>query len=708
MKDRMWYSMLVRRKVRQGFTLIEIIFTMTLVLVLAGLSLWTLRPANSRAPSRGLATAIAEEIGAARQLAMATGRPVALGMPTDSSSAVASSVYRLEGWNRPTVTWSKGFSGDYPSCGFAAAQWSGGGTWSNVVDESVVSKLGAFDLTGQWLPSELSDDYIFCFTPEGGLVTNGLPALDGRYSIVVGQHLDISPGASGSTVNAAKDPITVFVSPFGAVEIVTGMPGSNVPTGSGGDVTAAPIARSDFDSSGDVRISNIRITPRMDGSPEDEGVCVPGQFVTFEVFAYDPEGRGLFAKWKQPAAKGIFTYPDGGAPSTAVLNSEVDRMEFVKEQPPGPITWTGAPPPSGGLFRARWSWTVPQNSLPGTVYEIEVDVKDVKGDCTIVNPPPKVVLRTAPAGRIIAERQINGVWQLIQMNPDGSNPRLLSPVGVEETLASLDKTGTKIALLQGPAGARYVKVRTLDGGIDRNIAGPADFTSVSLSPDGSWISYRNNSSGKLFTRKVDGSASLLPIDQAWGGPPPSPPRSRSGWTSDSKFLLYEQDTEIHYVHLGPGNNTGVLIKGVRPNENPDERLYAPTCYMQNGQDRVMFSAGNFNPVLCSAPLIQSGNSLQSFDRGKFGSPYTTTPGSDTALAMPDMDGSGGSAGSSGLDDCYPNIAFDGSFMAVTRGPQGGHIDLNQETLLLPRVGFNFKGPPIAVIGGNTRRAVWLP
>ena len=695
--------MFVRKVNQSGFTLIEIVFTLTLVVILAGLSLYSLRPANSKAPSRGLATALAEELSAARQLAISTGHPVALGIPT-GGNPVASSIYRLEGWNLPTITWSKGFSGDYPSCGFAAARWAGGGSWSNGAAPSVVSKLGAFNLVGQWLPSSLANDYIYCFTPDGGLVTNALPALDGRYTLVVGQYLSVASG----TLNAAKDPITLFISPYGGIETVTGTPGGNVPEGTVASATSAPRQRTSY-APGEVRLSNIRVTPRLDGSPENEGFCVPGQYVTLEVYAYDPEGRGLFAKWKQPAQRGIFTYPFGGAPSGAVLESEVDRMEFIDkpvDDPANPnddITWTGTAPPPGGLFRARWGWTVPENSAPGTVYEIEVDVKDAKGECSIVNPPPKLKMMTAPKGRIIAERMVNGIWQLVQLNPDGSNPRVISPVGIQETMASIDRTSSKMALLQGPAGANYVKIRSLDGGGDKVIAGPGNFTSVALSPDGAWVGFHEQTSptgGTLTVRQADGTDQFT-INQTWTGSVPNPPRCRPGFSPNSEFLLYEADTRVRYRHLASGHDD-VLIDGVGPNES----LYAPSSYSLGSEARVMFSVGNVNPVNVSAPLNQTGNNLQKINHAAL-SAYSTSPGSTEDLAKPDIDGSGGGAGSGTDDDSFPNVAYDGSFMALNRSAIGAGLETNQQSLMLPRVGFNFVGPPV-VIGNNTRRPIWVP
>lgn len=689
---------------RRGFTLIETVFTLTLVIILAALSLWSLKPSKNKAPVKGLAGALAEEFESTRQMAIAYGHPVALGIPAQSGRPLASSIYRLKGWNKPVCDWSKGFSGDYLECGFAPAQWSGGGTWdSSGTEGSALSKVGAFRLN-DWLPDEFRDDYIFCFTPEGGLVTNQLATLNGRYPVVVGSQLTASRGSAGSaTLTAATDPYVIMVGPFGGVEVVTGLPGGSVsPGGNRVTVTSQPSGRTVHGDSS-IRISNILVTPRMEGAPPDEGFCVPGQTVTMEVFAYDPEGRALFAKWRQAGKRGIFTYPDGGASSGAVLSEEVDRMEYLDELPNDPrITWTDAPAPAGGVFRARWAWTVPSDTAPGDVYEIEVDVKDAKGECTIANPPPRLTLRPSPKGRIIAEKLINGIWQIVQFNPDGSGERILSPVGVAETMPSLDKAGLKMALLQGTGNQRYVKIRTLDGLTEHTVAGPGEFTSVSLSPDGNWISYRNNGTGRLITSRADGTNSHAFV-QSWTTGGTTVKKSRSGWSQDSRFLIWENQNSLRYCPVGQwgldaeyfhnnhySSTTGLTIP---------EQIFAPTTFQPpGGSEHVIFSLGNHNSVLIMLPWNPA-------------SPPGYVSCFSAPMILPDMDGGGGSAGSNTIEDDFPSVSWDGSTLILNRSPysDGQYEDLaDQRVSTLHWTGSNFVGPARQLNMQDVRRAVWVP
>lgn len=706
--------MYVRTYARRGFTLTEVLFTLTLLLIIAGMSLSALKPAKAKGPTRGLAMALEEELSAARQLAISSGHPVALGMPT-KDGPVACSIYRLEGWNRPNLTWVKAFSGDYPGVGFVAGDW---GSVSGIPDapQSSVSKLAGFKLS-EWLPSDCENDYIFCFTPEGGLVGKNLKAVNGRYTVVVGSNLQASLGR----VTAGNEPMTLCVSPYGGIDLVTGVPSGTLPPG-GGPATAIskPAQITDFDDDGGVRISEIKMFPKLDSSGL-EGRCVPGQYITLEVYAYDPEGRGLFAKWKQePNARGIFTYPDGKAASSAPLVSEVERMEYLHEAPDD-INWNPSSfKPTGGVFRARWGWTVPFDSKPGDRYEIEVDVKDVKGQCTIVNPPEKIVIEPAPDGKLIVEKQIGGIWQFVQLNPDGSNDRIISPPGVQETNASLDSARTKMAFLQGTGTARYVKIRALDGGYERTVAGPGNYTSVSLSPNGTWISYRRQNgsvnNGTLFTQKVDGTATIggsVGVPQNFPGfdSTTGTPRSRSGWTPDSNFVIYEDTDSLRWVCLRDGNS-GTLLSPVPHGATINEQPYAPTVYDDgSGHERVLFSFGNHDPILSSIPLSRSGNSITEVNPGTpapldFDDFSTSTP----PYLFVDMSPGVPGAGSGSLDDCYPNISADSRFLILNRTIVDEHIDsTNQTVMLVPRAANgNFVGPATRQLTGAIRRAIWVP
>ncbi len=712
------------KKFVRGLSLIEVVTALGLAVLLAGLSLFALQPSKSKASVSGLAVALAKEFESARQLAIASGRPVALGIPTnDGGVPKATSIYRLEGWNKPLVTSVRDFRGDYPHVTFLAARWSGP-SFSDGLAPSTLSKYEIFKLE-EWLPDQCKNDYIFCFTPDGGLVSNGQPATGGRYTVVVAQNPEVGGSPPNlRTIAGADAAVTLLISPAGGIEQATGLPGGTLgPPGSGTSTSSAKDLTQFGGAGATVKISQIRVLPNPDDSPSDQGTCVPGQVVTLEVYAYDPQGRALFSKWTQSPEDssnppGQFSYPFSNI--NPALVGEVDKMEYVYKLPDG-LEWVGGggPPEGVGAFRARWNWTVPISSDPGDRYRVQADVRDVKGEVYIQNPPHKV-FTTPPSGKLLVERLgPDGLWQLVLMNPDGSGEKVLSPPGVEECMPSLDRSGTKLAFLQGQLPNRYVKVRNLHGGPEQILDGSGNFTSVSISPDGAWVSYRNHGEEKLYTKKLDGNTTYVD-DQPFSGGGHGIKKSRTGWSQNSQYMLYEKDHRIYSRRLSDGHSTS-LISGMFWNTIPDgydgsETPYAPISYsVGGGGERVMLSLGSNNPVLVSFPVTQTQYDNGGIDPGNLYEDYQVAPTGDKLRVG--YGGNGGSGGS-GTDNDYPDVSSDGRFLIWTRSPQtsvdgsGAAEDVGEQKLwIVPRNGDNFiQGPggPTVMSQDNVRRAIWIP
>jgi len=662
-------------------TLIEIVVTFTLVVLLVALSLNSLKQGSSKTSTLALAAALTDEFRAARQLAISNGHPVAIGIPR-AGSDVANSIYRLEGWNVPRVTWSKGFGGDYPELGFAAAQWSNPG-FSTTVVEPPLAKASGFDLD-VWAAAHLSDSLI-CFTPDGGVTTNSLPALDGRYTVVVAQN----PQVSGNTITAGSEATAIYISPGGAAEYSKGTPGQTLAAGSGSN-PAALKARDNLEGGGTIRISKITIAPASESASAD-AFCTPGQQVTFELYAYDPEGRELFCQWKQSSSTprlGTFTVPPS---QTGPLRSEVERMEYVPVAPAG-VDWSSTTAPVGGCFRARWTWTVPLGSQPGDVYEVEADVQDATGTATIENPPSKFTFPAPPAGRLLVEmfNPFLGRWELVRMNPDGSGRSCLTPPGVEESMPSVDGSGTKLAFLQGPIGNindRYVKVRSLTGGGEFVIAGPGRYTSVSISPNGRWISYRLDDpdtagAGTVHFRELGGSTNFS-FPQSWSGTVLDVEKCRTGWTADGLYALWGNGTEIRRTELAVQDNQSFYTDG------GTESLFAPTCFIPpgGGPERVVFTVGNFNPYL--AQITLAGPHVEN---------------------KVDLAGPGSNSGSGTFNDGLPSVSSDGSQLIIPR-EELSSPDTRSALIAVWDNGIgDFVSNPATpiIIQQNIRSAVWLP
>lgn len=666
------------RRGRAGFTLIELMTVVSLGAILLGLALYSLRPGASKTSTLALAAALSDNFRAARQLAIARGYPVAVGF-SNKGSQVANATFQLEGWNVARVTSSVGYSGDYPRLGLAAAAWSGAAV-DSAVTPPPLAKFGAFNLDS-WLPSKHKNDSILCFTPDGGVISRGFPSVGGRFVALVA----IDPVVSAGKLVAGSEPCVVYVSPTGAVEYSKDIPGATLAPGQAVPRSETP-DRDEFEGSATITISNLIVRPANGGSTED-AFCTPGEQVTFEIYAYDPEGRQLFAQWKQSGPngkKGNFGFPNG---REGPLKSEVERMEFV-ESPPPEIEWKGgAAAPPGGCFKARWSWTVPQDSEPGEKFEVTVDVQDATGDATIANPP-SYTLQAPMAGRFLAEvRGPDGYSQIVKMNRTGQGRVVLSQPGLEELMPSVDRSGTKLAFLQGPPNQpnnRYVKVRSLSGGGEFTVAGPGRYTSVSISPNGGWVAYRRDDAGvegrgwihfkKLGTahppeiHSQDFRANGVPLD-------PIEP-DRPGWSPDSKYVVWADggnaNGDIDGAPAFDGQNFGggrlrvgtlsssgnvTNIRTLYTATIDRQQVYAPTVFDPGSGLRLLFTTSTSNPVITHIPFRPNLTT--------YGNAQNLYP-CETQSHKIDLNGSNEGTGSGAFDDAFPSVSSNGRKVVLPR------------------------------------------
>lgn len=699
------------RRRAAGLSLPELVVVVVLATILMGLSLSSLQQARPKTSSLALARALAEELTSARQRSIAEGHPVAVGIPRDGSE-VADSVFRLEGWNAPRVTRTLSYAGDYPRLGFAAAGWSGA-SFSTGTSPPPLTKFAGFRFDS-WLPAANHDDSIFCFTPDGGVVSNSLPSLGGRYTVVVAG----DPVVENRTIVAATEPCVIFISPGGAVEISKQLPGAVLRPGTQG-VRAGARSQETLTGSARIRLSRIVVRPAAPAQPVD-AYCTPGEQVTFELYAYDPEGRELFTQWKQvgpSGKKGNFTFPRGyGGP----LNREVERMEFL-EGPPASIDWNGADPPEAGCFRSRWTWTVPQDSAAGDQYTVEADVQDATGQATIENPPPTVTFTTGPEGRLIAEiwNPTLGRWELVRMNRNGTARQVLTPPGVEEVMPSVDKSSTKLALLQGPVGdpdRRCVKVRSLAGGGEFTIAGPGRYTTVSISPDGGWISYRLDDAGvpgkgRVFVQRLDPGSPVFSREQTWRSLPVDPwpiEPDRAGWSPDGRYVLWANGgsggpPDGGIIELGELTSGGdvVNVRTLYTNNHNQGMIYAPTVFDPGSGPRVLFTISTTNPVSAHIPFNPA---VETYGNARNLPPNETPSQKIDLSALPDSTGSGD------FDDTLACVSPDGRAVVLPRvdRPNGQH-----RSAIIARwndgVG-NFVANPSEAntIDEEIRSVVWIP
>lgn len=695
-----------------------------LILVIMALSLTAMKPAAEKGSTLGLATALKEEFEATRQLAIKGGHPVALGIPA-RGELPANSIYRLSGWNTPHVNLSMSFGGDYPGLGFAACLWNG----APEVGASIAPPDSAKFLTFEapqlqaWLTGDpdhdYSNDYIFCYLPDGSLITNNLPTSDGHYPVVIAGNPTFAGVAPSSVqISTGNNPWTLLISPHGAVDLINGTPGGTLAAGSGTGDTSAPQARTQSEEQAKIYLSELNVRPLPDPSKPNESICTPGEVVTLEIFAHCPQGDELFANWTQiPGDRtklfGTFTNPNQVG---SKLENEADRMEFIPanriptKAGLKPLWKAGENPPiNTGIWRAQWSWTVPLQTLPGELFDVTVNVQNAQNDAKIMTSPLPRLKNDAPKpGSMIVERKVNGLWQLWRMNPNGSGEHLLSPEGVQEMMPSLDRFGKRMALIrQGPGGIgdRHIIIRSIDGGLETVITNTAGrYTSVSMSPLGDWVAYRDDDADKLLVTRTDKTNTITKSQEDTSGHGYAVNKLRSGWSQDGKYMLYEQGTAIHSLKLSNGKD----IEFLGPYDTMDNGnvpwLYAPTSYVHGGKEYVILSHTTNKPFLLSLEVTDYDTKLDS----NFDAATSNRRVRDLGPDEKDV--------THGLSMSYADVSHDGK-LTYTQGTSYtiGDTKPNEEdddlkVYIMSNITSDgiFYGPPTVMQQENIRRAIFIP
>lgn len=523
----------------RGFSLIELMVTITIAVLVFGLGIAGLGKARVAGNSRGLATAVAAELRYAREKAISSGSPVAVVFP----NGVGRSLFWLEGATDPVVSRTSNFEGDYPQGAITVATYPGPIYEKNSIMPGFKGRAWGERLN-TWLPDEYKSDFVFMFTPNGSVITNDLPSSNGSYRVIVGTGADISPtGApagsldwvSGNedvyyTLNASGEPYTVAISLSGSVEYDKGLFGWNqadVNTNGGrsGDAPAPPKPEVSYQPKLP-KIIHQRITPPAE-ELDDEMVHVldKGEYLTLEVFAQSQDGKPLFAGWNDtpvtksgdPDFKGRFSVPNGA----------LERMEFYPEFD---IKEDGVMVEN--VWRSVWTWTPPPNAEAGDRYSLEVDVKDAKQtlSATIPNLPPVTV---APPGEIVFERRAGGRWQLFTVWADGSRQKQLTHGPHDYRCASATANGRFIAYERN---GNEVWVMNCDGSGEVKVANGSLPT---ISPTGNSIAYMTGN--QVVVRRLDSktgaptSTTSSQITTVIGAPSPS---NRIAYSPDGRWIYY--------------------------------------------------------------------------------------------------------------------------------------------------------------------------
>ncbi len=383
-------------KTRRGFTIVEMMVSLTLMALLLGVVAVNFHAPRGRADSKGAAVVLASALRQARQQAVSQGRTVAVAFASENGArAHSAGFYQLVGETKPQVVTRTSFTSEYGGVGVFCGRYDGP-SWTTSYPATLNTENFAL---GTWL-APYPQDHMVAFLPNG-LAISDLPLGDGAYRLVVAKTFSYS--GSPATLSAAQEPRTVSIRPTGEVIEDAQVPGSTsvaFTVGDQGEGAALPAITSASNAAPQLVTPFLKLNPDVNAdmlaavAPAGSTATVPPNgMLTFTVYAKDPDGDQLWCKWTGP---GTFSSDEG---ARMVWNESEKR-------------WVG-----------EWSWRVPKGAKADDTYNLACTVYDNHGGVTspvdvgLTMPKPAII-----SGQSLLCAMLDGAYR---WNWDGTGAQRL-------------------------------------------------------------------------------------------------------------------------------------------------------------------------------------------------------------------------------------------------------------------------------------------
>ena len=491
---------------RRAFTLLEVLVVLGITLLLLGIGMVNYRGGTRKATPQSLATALVAELEAARMRAISGHTFVALEFPSNGQGC-CQSFARWEGMSKARYAKGRNFSREFAGSSIFIGSWPlSSGTFSTDRPANGM-EIPGFTLATLFNPIPTS--YLLVFTPAGGVLSNDLPMLDGRYQIVVGASLTAAPAAAPPgtptvsprppyfRLQALTSPQRIEIDTIGGVSLKTDLANASGVQlqPSGFDSLSAPVAPAPPAWGNQTPVvQSIVLSPGAPNLPGGvEGAISKDDYLRLKVEATDNDGDPLLCEWSSQNG-GAFT--TGGA----------TRMRWDEGKQRWTSTWT---------FRAN------PNDPPLTHYDLECRVTD-----------PRNTLATAAAGVTLTQTVelrlkpffAAAPWplhSLIVCNTDGSDMLQVPTPSLLPSFVSVHPDGKTIAFTDTQYAANEFHIWSInkDGsGLRRLTSATTMAAAGGYSPDGTTYA---------FTR--GGRVCLMPacgeVDPTPGAAAQLPPQS---------------------------------------------------------------------------------------------------------------------------------------------------------------------------------------
>lgn len=573
-------------KPAKGFSLVETLFALGLVVLIFALGILNLRNPTSGAGSKGVAQLLAAQLTDARQRALSQHTTVAVVVPSASGSRpYADGLYAMAGDSAPRIYRAINLAREFPRAYVAVASWAGPATPATV-DSPIrqSSPSSRFDLA-TWLSGAdgyQARDFVICFTPDGKVHTNDLPWTNGQLRLVTCSGLEFQSTTFGGTPVTGSNTAgqfeltrvyqahTVTVTQEGSVWTSPGLVeatptvmaltpvSSAVPPASAPNLTAS--------ANHNPTVLRVEAFPVADSAVPGgyNSIIPPNGFVTLVVRVLDEDaGDPLCCKFSASAV-------GGGASGTFSQGSDFVRMNWDPQD-------TGAGYPNG-CWKATWVWTPPDDPQDprydpptGSVFEITGEVIDSHGGSVTFGGGAGVIsLQVVNRGKVVFSARYQGRQQLFCMSPETRSASVL-PI---------------------------------------TVSGAGNLHAPSVSPDGKQLLYVNSTgtSHGVYLCNIDGSNNQLLHQQATA-------INHLTWSPDATRYMFDDATGLHVAKLTPGASpTGALVAGSQPCWN-DLASQSWVVYVNPARDIELLNPSTSATIPVTSDGSTQNYSLPSFNEG---------------------------------------------------------------------------------------------
>lgn len=558
------------RRVRSGFSLLEIVISIFVLGLVLSVGALTFQSTISRERGKGLSHTLAAELRAARATAMQSEKFVAVCIPNGGSNNPFSRSFAIRGgYDRGELIRTINFDNDLAATIYTG-RWPG-------------DNLETFDELPRWI-GEADDEFRLVFRPDGTALSEDLAEKDGKYHFVVAANMD----ASGDRLTRVTSPTTIWVSKAGTIGVMESvLPGGTLPESTSLPTVAELAPPKPPTNSGEPVISAVDFLPIDVEGLEDVGLGQtavqihpqqkrPGMgqngieygLSTFRFRATDSDGGPLTFSIEVAADKGEpgnFSYQES---ASALGPTTGGQMNFVQAED-GEWVWESV-----------ISWRPPPGAPMGTVYDFTLVVEDPEGNKTELASGADLMPRMAllkPENIVYETNQ----HQLVMTNLDGTSHRKLTLDEEDESKPFFSSDGTRLYSFYEDPDELSIITRNADGTNRKRLRKfPLSFfRKITFDPFNSYAAYLTGSSETVEVRfevlkskqvQIDvGSSSDSSTSTTTTSTTSTSTTSTTSTTSDSDttetvtvYYLEEGSTTINInslevMHLNSGKKVGI-------------------------------------------------------------------------------------------------------------------------------------------------------